>query len=304
MQDVGTCFGWRVQSDTELAFVRPAGAHTGPVLEVVLGEVTAEPDDELVMSWTKDADNPVTASVHRSRRAGTYRLLVDEADWYAVDPAARRITAPPHAEPVRREERLWGLPALLAFLARGDLPAHAAAVEVDGRAVLLAGPSQAGKTTLAAAASARGWRLLSEDLSCVRLGPEPVVLPGPAVLRLREDVAARVTHPHRTSLDLGDDRTHVVVDDDLRGDGDPVPVAAVLLLHPGPEVRVREVDSATALRDLWALSFRIPDSADRRRCFAQLAQLVGSVPVRSLERPLRTGALDETLDAVAGLARA
>ena len=307
MHDVGTCFGYRVRSSLPLAFVRPSGSVGGPVLEVVEGLVSGvedEHDDEPVLSWTRDEHSPVTARIYRSGPAGDYRVFIDGGGWYGVEAQRRRITVPAGAEPVRREERLWGLPALLAFLARGDLPLHAAAVERDGRAVLLAGPSRAGKTTLAAAAAARGWRLLAEDMSCIRLAASPSVLPGPALLRLRPDVAGELARSHRRSWDLADDRTHVSVDEDRRGDGDPVPVAAVVLLHPGEHLRLTAVDPAVALRDLWALSFRIPESPDRLRCFEQLGQLVDTVPVRALERPLRTAALPATLDLLEELTRA
>ena len=56
------------------------------------------------------------------------------------------LTMPLGVEPVRREERLWGIPAALALIRRGDVAVHAAAVEIDGRALLFAGPGRFGKT--------------------------------------------------------------------------------------------------------------------------------------------------------------
>jgi hypothetical protein len=41
---------------------------------------------------------------------------------------------------------------------------HAAALEHDGRAIVLAGPSGAGKTTLTLALAARGWRVMTEEI--------------------------------------------------------------------------------------------------------------------------------------------
>ena len=57
---------------------------------------------------------------------------------------------------------------MLCFRARGDTALHAAAVEVDGQAVVLGAPGTFGKTTLAAAFHAAGHRLLSEDTTCIR----------------------------------------------------------------------------------------------------------------------------------------
>jgi hypothetical protein len=53
----------------------------------------------------------------------------------------------------------------LASGSGGGLLLHAASVGRDGRVVLLCGASGAGKTTLAAHLVARGWRLLSDELS-------------------------------------------------------------------------------------------------------------------------------------------
>ncbi len=59
--------------------------------------------------------------------------------------------------------------SVLTFLDRQ--PFHAAAVERDGRAVLLAGPSGSGKSTVAYAAAQRGYRVLAEDLVFLQMGP-------------------------------------------------------------------------------------------------------------------------------------
>lgn len=54
----------------------------------------------------------------------------------------------------------------------GRVPIHASAVVMDGRAIVFAGPSGVGKSTLALAASRAGLPLLSEDTVFVQAGPE------------------------------------------------------------------------------------------------------------------------------------
>ena len=80
-------------------------------------------------------------------------------------------------------------------MARGDLAVHAAAVDVDGSALLLAAPGRYGKTTLAAAFAGQGYRLLAEDTTCYRPSSDPSVLPGLAMLRIRPDVHEHLSHP-------------------------------------------------------------------------------------------------------------
>src|SRR5918994_7191763 len=90
---------------------------------------------------------------------------------------------------------MWGVPAMLCFMEQGYLPLHAASVDVGGEAVLLGAPGTFGKTTLAGAFHNANHRLLSDDISACGLGRQPVVFPGPALLRVRRDVFDRVDFP-------------------------------------------------------------------------------------------------------------
>lgn len=72
--------------------------------------------------------------------------------------------------------------ALLACFDRH--PIHAAALERDGRAVLLAGPSASGKSTLAYLAHAAGIRVLSDDRVWVQMEPSLRIWGTPGSARL------------------------------------------------------------------------------------------------------------------------
>lgn len=81
----------------------------------------------------------------------------------------------------------------LAMSTRGEYVLHAAAVVVGGGAVVFAGPSGRGKSTLAASCVAYGARLLADD--CVRVTPSVggfVAHPSYPGLRLWADSAAGV----------------------------------------------------------------------------------------------------------------
>ena len=122
-----------------------------------------------VLEWLPRPDHPFHARLFQVGD-GDFDVWIDGMGTYRVAPGEPSVTVPADAEPVRREERLWGIPAALCFTRRGDLPLHAAAIEIDGRAVLLAAPGRFGKTTLATAFLARGRRVLAEDLACLRTG--------------------------------------------------------------------------------------------------------------------------------------
>ena len=74
---------------------------------------------------------------------------------------------------------------------RGELPLHAATVVTASGAVMLAGPTRRGKSTLATALVQSGARLLADDISVVRFDGDGAawVLPGVGRLRLWQDGA-------------------------------------------------------------------------------------------------------------------
>lgn len=196
------------------------------------------------------------------------------------------------------EERVTGIPALLCFLHRGDVPLHGAAVELNGRAIVLAAPGRQGKTTLALAFHTLGYRVLSEDLSCCRLADTPLLLPGPALLRVRPDMLDGEPTGTRVVTTTGD-RIHLVLDDERRGTGHPVPLEGIVLLRASPgEIALERVRPRAALSALWKLSFNLPTSSARARAFRYLAGLAGRVPVWELRRPLLPTALLESVDRI------
>jgi hypothetical protein len=225
---------------------------------------------------------------------------MSETGWFDVDPEGGSIVLPGTADVIRREERLWGVPAMLCFLARGDLPLHAAAVEVAGGAIILGAPGAFGKTTLAAAFHGAGFRVLSEDVTCVRPGVEPTVIPGPAMLRVRPDVAEQLDIRDATRVGEPGERVHFAIDPALRGDCSPLPLRAIFLLRSADEsLRIEPVPPSEAIRDLWPLSSRFPSRRGLARCFEDLVDVASRVPVWNLYRPLRIADLPMTIALIA-----
>jgi hypothetical protein len=84
-----------------------------------------------------------------------------------------------------------------------------------------------------------------------------------------------------------------------RGDCAPVPLRAIVLLEPSSNgTALNAVDPFAAVRDLFALSFRLPQDADRARAFAGVADVVRSVRLWRLRYRHRLDALDDAVDAV------
>jgi hypothetical protein len=182
----------------------------------------------------------------------------------------------------------------------GDLVLHAAGVEVGGMGILLSGPGKTGKTTLAAAFHGSGHRLLSDDMTGCRLDPKPVVLPGPALARLRPDSAEHLDTRGLYTAWERPDRIYAAVEPGRRGSAEPVPLELIVLLDQGSRaLAVRQVTPQEALRDLWAMSFWLPLDGSQARCFEGLGKLLARVPAVRLSRPREWSALPEVVAFVA-----
>jgi hypothetical protein len=291
-----TCFGYVVRSAVPLEFLR-AGDAERATLEVTEADAGREPPDTPLMLWTDETGRPFG----RLHQVGAgYVVWMDNVGLFQVDPATPAIAMPRSSAGPRREVRLWGVPTALCLMARGDLLIHAAAVEVDGAAVILAAPGRYGKTTLGSAFLQAGHRLLSEDTTCFRLSPVPSVVPGPAILRVRPDVYERLDFPGTHIVAEDPDRVYLALDDTARGDGAPVPIAGVVFLRRSEDtLSMERVPAHRALPDLWTLGFKFPTDADRTRCFRGIAELAARVPIWNLHRRLAFEELPAVVDRIA-----
>jgi hypothetical protein len=288
-----SAFGFELRSSTPLRFARLGGG-VGRLDITLPTTERPRPRCPPLAEWTLGGGaGRARAALYRV--GGAFEFWTDDVGGFRVDPAAGRIELPPCDDEIAREQRLWGIPSALCYLGRGDFPLHAAAVQVQGRALLLAAPGGHGKTTLALAFHRHGYRVLSEDLTCCRARGTPAALPGPALLRVRRDMFA--APPAGTQIAApGADRVCLALDPERRGDGAPVPIRAVVFLRAGSrEIRMEPVPAPLALPDLWALAFRLPTHAGRASAFCQLARLADAVPVWNLFRPLQPEALEPTV---------
>jgi hypothetical protein len=296
-EPAGTIHGFDVNTSVPCRFLRHPG---GAVATLDLHETDppGSPPGDALLEWTPRPPRDFRATLY-SDGAG-YAFWTDREGWYRVDPVGPSISMTPTDDPIRREERLWGVPTTLAYLGRGDLPLHASAVEVDGRALLFAAPGRHGKTTMAAAFHRAGHRVLAEDLACCRPDPAPAVFPGPAVLRLRPDVDRMLQLPDVEVVAEEPDRVHSAVADHRRGDGAAVPLAGVVFLRSAERVepKLSERSAGSAIPDLWAFSLNLPDDADRSRCFRGVAGLANRVRLWDLERDMSFDQIDRVVELV------
>lgn len=81
----------------------------------------------------------------------------------------------------------WGLNWCMTSFAHHYLIVHAAVVEKAGFALILPGAPGAGKSTLCAGLVARGWRLLSDELTLIPIGDASRIVPVPRPVGLKNE---------------------------------------------------------------------------------------------------------------------
>jgi hypothetical protein len=293
----GGCYGFDIRSPLSFEYLRTSGSEP---LYVTEGDAKlAEPPGDFIYEWTAVPGERVSTSLYST--GDRYAVNVDTAGWFRIEPGAGRITVPalgPNARAPWREAIIWGTPIGLCFIRPGRLSLHAASVDVEGQGLLLAAPGRFGKTTLAGAFLREGFRLLSDDVACCTVGEAPQLFPGPALLRLRPDVFKAIEFPGTRVVDRTVSKVSLTFDGPQRGDGRPIPLRGIVLLHKTEgELALTRVPAHEAVRDLLVLASNM--LIDQARAFEDVATLVNTVPVWRLDRRLAYGDLPRIVDLLA-----
>jgi hypothetical protein len=127
----------------------------------------------------------------------------------------------------------FGTMAALTAAWLGAVPLHACAVEMHGRAFLIAGRTGAGKSTLAAALIGRGASLVGDDLTVVRATGDSAieVFTGRPTMRLHAAAAAAIASQYRAPID-DDRRGKWLVRPVARTLQGSLPLGGILVLRP------------------------------------------------------------------------
>lgn len=307
----GTCrlhriYGWNLRSsfpfENRLGEAKGAADRSFELADGPL-ELPGQPVEKVYSSVVTDVDG---RSVFDLRRQDERELLrfVGRVE-YAIEGDSILCRALGLAG--RDELEALLLSSVLAYCLEreGVLALHAAAIEIEGRAVAFLARSGGGKSTLALSFLAAGRRLLTDDVLPIELvGGRIVARPGYPQIRLSDDVSRhlfgrRVEEWPR----LLPDRSKRGVPADADGLGGfcarGLPLAAIYLLERNEGAtspRLRRLSARDAMVELLRHSFapRLVEGVGlQAERFGRLSALAAEVPVGVISYASGMGRLDE-----------
>jgi hypothetical protein len=248
---------------------------------------------------------PPAATPLRQFDAGPYRLLFGiENVGRVLVRDGREIVVDADPGVSDDEIRLYifgsGLGALLHQ--RGVLPLHGSAVRLDAGAVVFAGPSGFGKSTLAAAFHRRGKTLVADDICAVTVdgGSLPQVAPGFPQQKLRSDSLAALgeTSGHLRCIDAKEDKYAVPVRHAFAERPEPLQTVYILRLDDTAPPAVEPLSGSDKAGALLRETYRklyLPGMGLRNRNFELALRAAASIRVCRLRRPHHPFLLDELI---------
>lgn len=297
---VGEALGLRLESELPAPGLDDRGHRSGvgtTRLRAVSAEAIAArwrgaPSETLLERRRPDGN--LGMSVAFDRELG-YRVDAPGFGRFLVSSDGMRIDcAPAPGSPWRWYRPLFAQALPLAAVASGLELLHSSAVDLDGRVLAFAGPSGAGKTSLAVHLVDRGASLLADDALALAPAAERVLVhAGPRFANLADEQFEALTPTGRARLGriVGrSDKLHLALP---RLEPGPRPLAALYLLHRSHQVE------KPAFERLWPPDPRallgatsLPHVAARSRLEVQLdvcSRLARTIPCYRVRSPARLG---------------
>jgi hypothetical protein len=180
----------------------------------------------------------------------------------------------------------------LALHQRGMLTLHASAVTIAGGAALFLGNSGEGKSTMAGALHAQGYRLLADDVAAVVAGAagEPLVLPGYPQLKLWPDAARAISGADAPLEPLHPELAKGRLPAGAGFMQRPAPVRAIYMLEDGDHAQLEPLPLPEAFGAISPFAYAaalLGGSAMTPRHLGLMTALAEAVPAFALARPRR-----------------
>lgn len=239
-------------------------------------DLAAALEGELVDLRTADPDGGDDTTELLVTRTGPAWMSHPWGVWRDGEPCETAVTAD-----YIRPYVLWEVTRLVLEGCGPFIPVHAAAVARDGQAIVLAGVSHAGKSTLSAWLTAHGWSFLTDEVALLDRRDDGSWWVRP----FHRPIGVRRPSPLLPLLDArtATEATELMVPASTFGPlAGPTPLAAIVFPDRDDDVprELRAAHPATAVRELAGHLPRL--GVDGRAGFRAIVDLVGTVPAHTL----------------------
>ena len=296
---------------------RAYGLHIHSQLDLpfapLLGSPSGEADVTVFLGKTPAAlPNPITRKRRRGRKAActweaakdTFLMNVPGVAGYLAT-GGRSVTVDPECDSDRKIGVFLAGRILVALLQqRGLTTLHASALATETGAVLFAGPSGIGKSSLLAALLDRGYCMLSDDVTAGTLDAAKriTVLPAFPCTRLPADTLDIMGWRERAQAWEGIEKSLLPVES-FRFHPTPLPLRAFYILTRNDrlDVGIERLPISHAFRELLKYTYRkriLYGMGQQRTHFRTLTASKGCFPVSLVERPRHPFLLDMLADRV------
>lgn len=284
-----TAYGLSVESEIELP-------------ELLLGDV----DADVCIRYGEIAGNTMPFVCGRNRiwqgQPGKFLMQVKRIGRFLVE-QGKTITIDRHQQATNDDLRFVLLGSIFGVLLqqRQLLALHASSVITSSGAMLFAGPSGYGKSTIAAALAARNYRVLSDDvtaLTCQEQGP--MALPAFPRLRLWQDSLAQL-NLDSSSLPRARVGLNKYLPQVSYFHQESAPLARIYLLgvHHQPSIDVQPLRGAAKVMGLinntYRADFLLPQGLVQHH-YQQIMSVAEQVEAYQIHRPLQSFLLNELVD--------
>lgn len=220
----------------------------------------------------------------------TIFYAVKEVGWFMVEEGSRIVVD--ELEKVEQnivELYLVGLCMATILRQRKYIVFHGSCVHVDGKTILFAGPQGAGKSTLAAASTKRGAKIISDDISPAWVAPSGAikVAPGHPQVKLWPQSIDILGYEKERSKKLHREvkKRYIIMEESA--DSGSFSLDAFCKISKGKKFSAKEVVGGEALESVCKNLFlrRIPQLPDEEsRQFREVCKIVQEIKVYDLQR--------------------
>ena len=288
-------FGLVIGSELECPELLPIRADMGDAVDLAITLGALPPMLENV--------HHVTPHIQVGDRA--FQLFIEGvARFRGINGTTIIVDALPEAEPEDVRLFLFGSVLGALFHQRGQLPLHASAVAIDGKAVAFCGNSGAGKSTLSAALQRMGYPLICDDIAVIGLDDSgvPLVYPGIPRVKLWKDALEHfeVDHSTLTRAYSRADKFHLESWDAFHHQ--PLPLATICLLEKLPAdssvaiERIAAADSMGILLDHTYRNYFLRQLGNPHAHFQQCVQIARAIPLFRYRRPWNLAGLQFSVE--------